>query len=465
MTSTAEPKLPALWRSAKIGDLFDSWGGLTPSKANKSYWGNGMPWVSSKEVKTPRLSTSTFTITQKAIDETGLRVCPPGSVLVVVRSGILAHTLPVTVTEVPVTVNQDLKAFFSQEPLLNEWLALFLRMSAHELLASSRRDGTTVQSVQYPLLKDTSIPVPPLNERRLIIEAVDIALAKQAAVPPRLAAAQRAIELFRQAVLAAACSGRLTADWRNQHPDAHSVDLETVLRRRQKQLGSRFREPRPNSHAEIADLPENWGIGTLGLLLREIKYGTSKRSEYGAPGTPVLRIPNVSDERLDITDLKWAALDAGEAESLRLRLGDLLMIRSNGSVHLVGKTLPVTEEAIGMAYAGYLMRLRTDDEVLDPGYLAVALASPLLRRQIEMPARSTSGVNNINTDEVRGLLVPTPPLDEQQEIVRRTSLMLDSANNILARIDAASSQVGRSSHAVLAKAFRGDLVPSEATAT
>jgi restriction endonuclease S subunit len=50
-----EPKLPAAWRIAKIDDLFDSWGGHTPSKANSSYWGDGVPWISSREVKAPRL--------------------------------------------------------------------------------------------------------------------------------------------------------------------------------------------------------------------------------------------------------------------------------------------------------------------------------------------------------------------------------------------------------------------------
>src|SRR5205823_3052814 len=122
-------------------------------------------------------------------------------------------------TEAPVTINQDLKAFYSDEPLMNEWLALFLRMAARALLASSRRDGTTVQSIQYPLLKNTVIPVPPLEDRRKIIDAVGLALAKQSSALPHLPAARRAIERFRQAVLAAACSGRLTADWRDKHPD------------------------------------------------------------------------------------------------------------------------------------------------------------------------------------------------------------------------------------------------------
>lgn len=165
--------LPDGWHKARIGDLFESWGGHTPSKSNRDYWGDGLPWVSSKDVKASRQSTSTYTVTEKAVRDTGLRICPTGSVLVVVRSGVLAHTLPVSVTELPLTINQDLKAFYSREPLMNEWLALFLRMSAHELLASSRRDGTTVQSVQYPLLKDMELPVPPLEERHKIIGRVE----------------------------------------------------------------------------------------------------------------------------------------------------------------------------------------------------------------------------------------------------------------------------------------------------
>src|SRR5271157_2859576 len=116
MTVAEELDLPTGWRLAKIKDLYDSWGGITPSKANPAYWGPGVPWLSSKEVKGERLETSTFTVTQAAIDQTNLRICPSGSVLVVVRSGILARMLPVGITQVPVVINQDLKAFYSKEP-------------------------------------------------------------------------------------------------------------------------------------------------------------------------------------------------------------------------------------------------------------------------------------------------------------------------------------------------------------
>jgi type I restriction enzyme S subunit len=199
-------------------------------------------------------------------------------------------------------------------------------------------------------------------------------------------------------------------------------------------------------------------------MLTEIKYGTSKRCDYQDDGTPVLRIPNVSSGVINLTDLKSTDLDTNEAESLRLILGDLLMIRSNGSVQLVGMTVPVTSGAVGMAYAGYLMRLRVDPLLLDAAYLGVALASPLLRRQIEMPARSTSGVHNINTDEVRNLVLPLPPVQEQREIVRCVDAYLELAASIVDKVQAASKQIDRSLQAALDKAFRGDLLPYDSEA-
>ena len=165
----------------------------------------------------------------------------------------------------------------------------------------------------------------------------------------------------------------------------------------------------------------------------------------------------MSGSRLDTADLKFAPLDVKEADSLRLHLGDLLMIRSNGSVQLVGKTLPTTAEAVDMAYAGYLMRLRLDEEVLLPDFAGLVLSSPDIRHQVEMPLRSTSGVNNINSDEVRGLVIPVPPIEEQEEIVRCAGKLLSTADTLLSRLSSADRAVERINQAILAKAFRGEL--------
>lgn len=348
MTSETPAQIPTGWRMAKIGELFESWGGHTPSKSNRRYWGPGLPWISSKEVKSTRLKTSTYEVTQEAIDETGLRVCPIGSVLVVMRSGILAHTLPVAVTEVPVTINQDLKAFYSDEPFLNEWLALFLRMSAHRLLASSRRDGTTVQSIQYPLLKSTMIPVPPVEDRRLIIEAVNVALAKQSAIPPRLASARRVIERFRQAVLAAACSGRLTEGWRN-------------------------------AWISLADMPAGWQSIPFADVCEHITVGHVGKmiTEYQDQGIPFLRSQNVRELRFDSKDIKYISPEFHHRlKKSELRPGDIVIVRSG----FVG-TACVIPDSLSEANCSDLVIARPGPR-LRSQYGAIFVNSPQMKAHI-----------------------------------------------------------------------------------
>jgi type I restriction enzyme S subunit len=90
------------------------------------------------------------------------------------------------------------------------------------------------------------------------------------------------------------------------------------------------------------------------------------------------------------------------------------------------------------------------------------LLSHNVRLQIEIPARSTSGVNNINSEEVKALEVLLPPLAEQQEIVRRVSALFKTADVLEARYRKAKAHVDRLAQSILARAFRGELVTTEA---
>jgi type I restriction enzyme, S subunit len=176
----------------------------------------------------------------------------------------------------------------------------------------------------------------------------------------------------------------------------------------------------------------------------------------------VLRIPNIADHgQITVGDLKYAEFDANEVAKLALRAGDLLIIRSNGSVDLVGKSGLVTDQQVGMLFAGYLMRLRVDAESVTPEFVLLCLASPAQRQNIELTSRSTSGVNNINSDELRALPILLPPLDEQREITHRVDQLFAFADRLEARLALARTANDRLTPALLAKAFRGELVPQD----
>ncbi|UJB71091.1 restriction endonuclease subunit S [Acaryochloris sp. 'Moss Beach'] len=173
-------------------------------------------------------------------------------------------------------------------------------------------------------------------------------------------------------------------------------------------------------------LPVSWEWIRLGDILTSLRYGTSKKCGYDAVGSPVLRIPNiqVADGCLNIQDLKFAVLTDKERKDLQVQPGDLLMIRSNGSKALVGRTAVVTDEENGYAYAGYLVRLRPFPGSCDAIYLNLAIGSVTTRQQIEYPIRTTSGVKNINSKEIASLLLPLPPLAEQKRIVAKVDRLM-----------------------------------------
>lgn len=411
--------------------------------------------------------TNTKYVPQDFFDSMRRGRIKPGDVLVV-KDGATTGKVALVRDDFPfdrAVVNEHVFICRPLDAVDPEYLFWFLYSPEGQRRILEHFQGSAQGGINQTFAPGTHVPLAPRDEQRAIARVLNSADRSGRSAIAHFVAARRAIERFRQAVRAGAVSGRLTEDWRDLNPNLERRDdpVEAARQRRRDQLGRRFREPEANPHANGPEVPASWGYATLGLLLEGIKYGTSKRSDYDSTGVPVLRIPNVSGERLDITDLKRAELDDKEAESLRLREGDLLMIRSNGSVQLVGKTGLVTGEAVGMTYAGYLMRLRADPEVLVPEYLSIALSSFSVRNQIELPARSTSGVHNINTDEVRGLVIPLPPIPEQGEIISRVEELLRAADLVDARIVACSRKIDRTSQAVLAKAFRGDLAASERT--
>lgn len=157
-----------------LGSLGEWCGGGTPSKSKTEYWTGGtIPWVSPKDMKSDVISDSEDHITDTAIQDSTTNLVSAGSVLIVTRSGILRHTLPVAITSVPATINQDLKALQPAEAYDPGYVALALRASASEILHECSKEGTTVQSIEFPQFLRYEIPVPELIDQRTILREVD----------------------------------------------------------------------------------------------------------------------------------------------------------------------------------------------------------------------------------------------------------------------------------------------------
>jgi type I restriction enzyme, S subunit len=196
--------------------------------------------------------------------------------------------------------------------------------------------------------------------------------------------------------------------------------------------------------------PKGWPIRRIGDLLESASYGTSEKS--GATGEfPVLRMNNITRTgAMDFSDLKFMDLEASEYDRYLVRRGDVLFNRTN-SVDLVGKT-GIFRETEPMAYAGYLIRLRTND-VNDPEYLSAFLNTGYAKRMLRGMCKSIIGMANINATEIQGMKIPQTPLKLQREFARRVSAVekLKAAQRAsLAELDALFDSLQHS-------AFKGEL--------
>ena len=200
----------------------------------------------------------------------------------------------------------------------------------------------------------------------------------------------------------------------------------------------------------------------LKQIIEKPRYGTSKKCSYdtGEHTIPVYRIPNINYQQGTIShdDLKYATFAQDEFDSLRLREGDILIIRSNGSVSLVGRSAVVADGDIHGLFAGYLMRLRIKDGVgILPQYLNLYLDTHYARWQIEQMAKSTSGVNNINSEEICRINLPVCDVELQEEIIQEIESRLTVCESISKTIDTALQQAEALRQSILKQAFEGRL--------
>jgi len=138
-----------------------------------------------------------------------------------------------------------------------------------------------------------------------------------------------------------------------------------------------------------------------------------------------------------------------------------LVVRSNGSPDLVGRPAVVSESAAGMAYAGYLIRLRPKTTEVLPKFLAFMLQSPQLRKKIEAEARSTSGVHNVNAHELAALQIPDFDVPAQAKVVKQIETAFAWLDRMSAHHASASKLLPKLDAAILAQAFRGELTPQD----
>ena len=309
------------------------------------------------------------------------------------------------------------------------------------------------------------IQLPPLAEQKRIADKLEAVLGRVDACRARLDRVPALLKRFRQSVLSAATSGKLTEEWREENPTlCDASDLANTIRKSHEAAGGHKTGNAASPSEDVHDLvpemfPEGWHVMTLREVVspdRPITYGILMPGPELKKGIPYVRVADFPNNRLNLATIRNTSVEMDEKfKRSRLREGDLLLsIRGT-----VGRMVVIPRELEAANITQDTARL-TIQPVMSSTYVLWYLKSMMAQTRMQAATKGVA-VRGINIGDVRALQIPLPTLPEQQQIVRRVEALFAMADRIEARLATAQKTVERLTPATLAKAFRGELVPQD----
>jgi type I restriction enzyme, S subunit len=319
------------------------------------------------------------------------------------------------------------------------WIFYSVRTDAFVEKMSELVQGALYPAVRSKDVRGFRVPLAPLSEQKRIADKLDALLARVDACRDHLDRVPGILKRFRQSVLAAATSGELTREWRE----------EAVANEARKTIA--FDD-------DALVIPSSWDVATLSELLstdRPLCYGVVQPGDASPDGPSLIRVQDLSNGGIDIDNLRTVsnAVDR-EYQRSRVQGGDVL-ISVVGTIGRVAIVPAGFEGNIARAIARLVCGPRIEPEWMRY-WLECSIVQWWLVRSSREVARKT-----LNLSELATIRVAVPTLLEQAEIVRRTKQLLSYAAQLEVRLASADKRLYATSRSLLTKAFQGDLVPQD----
>jgi type I restriction enzyme S subunit len=443
--------LPAGWEQKKIGDVFEfTYGKSLPDRVRS---GKGFPVYGSNGI----VGHHEKPLTQ-------------GETIIIGRKGSVGEVHYSSTPCFPIDTTYYIEQFHDMPARFWYYLLKFSNLG-------SLNKSTAIPGLNRNDAYDIDIPFPPLNEQKRIADKLDSLLARVDSCQTHLARVPQTLKRFRQSVLAAATSGRLTEDWREENStqqfefeylfEARKRAWETNEIRKQAIKGispdnnliKNYPEPVELEDSSGFEKPDNWifvSTDQITFLITDGKHGDCKNE------------PNSGYYFLSVKDLYQGNLHYEDARQIRkedflevhyrtnLEKGDVLVTNA-GTIGRVAVARDETK-ASRTTFQKSVAILKPVKEVVLSEYLAMYIESSVARL---VEKSSGTAVKNLLLRDLRTITIALPSLEEQAEIVRRVEKLFAYAERLEARYTSASEHVERLTPSLLAKAFRGELVRQE----
>ena len=416
-------ELPVGWASIELIDA-GIWGsGGTPSRINPRYYENGsIPWLVIGDLNDQAVEEFSTSITELGLINSSAKLIPTGSLLVAMYGSIGK----LGITTFPCTTNQAIAFCVPNEELVElRYLFHALANAKPELIAKGQ--GGAQQNISQGILKEHLIPLSPLNEQRRIAAKLDTPLAAVEACRQRLDGVAAILKRFRRAVLAAATSGELTREWREER-GIEDREWSTIKTREagRVQLG---RQRSPKYHS-------------------------------GPTMRPYLRVQNIFEDCIDLSDVMEMDFSGADLQRYLLHPGDILLNEGQSPQYL-GRPAMYRGQVPGeVCFTNSLIRFQAGDSVL-PEFALLVFRHYMHSGRYVSEGTITTNIAHLSAGRFGEVEFPLPSPDEQAEIVRRAQELFTLADQLEAKLSTARRIVDRLTPALLAKAFRGELVPQD----
>ena len=459
--------LPECWVWARARDFAHVVGGGTPTNASddSNFDPNGVPWITPADLSgytATHILRGARSLSPKGVSNSSARQLPKGSLLISSRAPVGYCVVAAN----DVTTNQGFKSLAFKLPMCAEFFRYYVVYNRKYFVDNA--SGTTFKELSGQVMSELLFPIAPLNEQRRIVTRIDELFTEIADGEAALARARTDLDTWRRALLKAAVTGELTREWREAFRGNESgAEILSAAAKLKAQFGVRSNRNRlaRSDEGELPDLPKiprGWVWSKLSDFAWASSYGTSTKCSYEASGIAVLRIPNIRSGRIDLADLKRAitALDIGDDDLLDV--GDLLIVRTNGSEDLIGRAAMIDEPLSDRFYfASYLIRFRIVSNLLLRQWISIHLESPVTRAWIRKNIATSAGQYNISQTSLMRMPVPVPPESEMRaaiEIFKELELTREHTASDAREADQVVPSVRQS---ILKAAFEGRLVAQD----
>jgi len=314
-------------------------------------------------------------------------------------------------------------------------------------------------------LRTADFPLPPLQEQRRIVARIDALFSEIAEGEAALDEARKGLELFRRALLKAAVTGELTRDWReNNSPQETGFDVIASLRsnrpvKRGSKRKSRAVEPSEQcDESSLPALPPAWAwaaIQDVGC----IQLGRQRAPQHhnGDHMRPYMRVANVFEDRIDLSDVKSMNFTPAEFEAYRLHDGDILL-NEGQTPDLLGRPAIWRNQIEDCCFQNTLIRFRAASGV-SPEWALLVFRHYLHAKRFKQESQITTNIAHLSAGRFALIEFPVPPPAEAAEIIRRVTEALAAADDTRKILDAEAADVARLKQSILKAAFEGKLAP------